>query len=301
MERTTTLKGYKEEATSLYSQTGMAYDVGPWAVLKLAFHAYFVDVYTGIIKAKFPKSYYVDVFAASGLDKIESTGDVILGSAPIADRVPKAGKKFDKIILIEKDSESAAALRKILPNAIVINMDANTDGIAAALKEFKEPGIPFLAFVDPEGLAIDWTPLSTMLAQWCDVIIKYEPTSVRRLVGSSNTQHGHANALDRYFGTQDWRDCSNDQDLLNLYLTQIRSFKDVVIPIRVNGSPTGNFHYYVIFAARKTAGSQGWIDAINRAKEYIEQATSNDAEHFLRIYSGKQDLLDDSWKRLDDN
>lgn len=297
MERITTLKGYKQEANSLYSKTGLAYNVGAWAVIKLAFHAYFVDVYSGIIKANFTKSYYVDVFSASGLDKIDATGDIILGSAPIADRVPKTGKKFDKIILIEKNPGSVAALRKILPNAVVIDKDANTEGIDAALGEFKEPGIPFLAFVDPEGLAIDWAPLSTLLAKWCDVIVKYEPTSVRRIVGSSSAQPGHANALDRYFGTREWRNCNDDQELLNLYVRQISRFKDVVIPIRVNGSPTGNFHYYVIFAARKTSGSQGWIDAINRAKEYIEKATSDDAERFLGIYSGKQELLDGSWKR----
>jgi len=87
--RLQTLAGFKNEAGGLYEKTRIAYPVGPWAILKLALVAYYADVYSSIIKSRFKKSYYVDFFAGPGLNQIRETGDIVLGSPLLADRVPR--------------------------------------------------------------------------------------------------------------------------------------------------------------------------------------------------------------------
>jgi three-Cys-motif partner protein len=290
MDRINTLKGFKEEATRLYNITNTAYETGPWGVLKLAILAYYVDVYTTIIKAKFGETYYLDLFAGPGLDLIKATNDVIFGSPLIADRATRTTKKFDKIILIEKDKAFANALEKLLPQAIIIPEDVNSGGLDKALGMFpKGRSIPFLAFVDPEGLEIQWSTLRLLLESWSDVIINYQPSAVRRAVGSISTSESFATTLTKFFGTSDWSSYGTEEDYLELYKKQIGSFKDYVIPIKVSG-PKG-FYYYIIVAVRKTSGMQGWINAIYRAKENIEKASYKDAEQFLLIFSGKQRTL----------
>ena len=53
---------------------------------------------------------------------------------------------------------------KLLPHATIIAEDVNSDGLRKALSMFAyEKSIPFLAFVDPEGLEIKWSTLQVLL------------------------------------------------------------------------------------------------------------------------------------------
>ncbi|MGD0511459.1 MAG: hypothetical protein ABSA33_06505, partial [Candidatus Micrarchaeaceae archaeon] len=95
IDRIGVLKGYQEEANRLYQQTGTAFSVGSQAILKLSLLAYYLTVYTDIIKSNFEQAYYVDLFAGCGLTQINTTGDIVLGSAMLASQVPKPERKFD--------------------------------------------------------------------------------------------------------------------------------------------------------------------------------------------------------------
>lgn len=290
LDRIKTLSGFQNEARSLYLTTCAAYPVGPWAILKLALVAYYIDVYTSIIKKKFSKSYYVDFFAGPGLNEIKETGDIVLGSPLLAQRVPSQNKKFDKLLLVETDPTRANALGKLLPCASIVHDDVNAIGINLIIGELAESNIPSLVFVDPEGLAIHWSTLEKIFSCWCDVMINYQPTSVRRIVGSARSNSVYEQSLNDFFGSHAWKTCSNDDELLRLYVQNIHNHREVVIPIKVQ-SPEA-FHYYIVIAVRKTAGSQRWIEAIYRAKANIEQATSEDAKRFLDVYMGRQATID---------
>ncbi len=287
-ERIEAVKGFKNEANKFGLVTKRTYDVHAWGILKLSLLAFYVAVYSRIIKAHFPQAYYLDLFAGPGLNRIKETGDLILGSPLLADLIPKAAKKFDKLLLIERDQNDANALRKLLPKADVFHNDVNADGLDLALKVAQRgsASVPMLAFVDPEGLAVHWATLDKLLRTWSDVIINYQPLAVRRTIGSIKTNLAYKNALNLYFGSDVWKDCENDGQLFQSYLINIQQHKEVVIPIRVNG--VGGFYYYIIFAVKRTKGAQEWIGAIERAREKIEQATSADAQRFLDIYKGKQ-------------
>lgn len=140
--------------------------------------------------------------------------------------------------------------------------------------------------MDPEGLELRWTTLEKMLGRWCDIIINFQSVSILRIFGSAANNPSYERSLDNFFGTGNWRACTGEDDLLALYVQRVGKFRDVVIPIKVQGP--GVFHYHMIVGVRKTRGTQGWIEAIHRAKQKIEQATSKDAEGYLDIYHARQ-------------
>src|SRR5690348_13820426 len=126
MDRLKELQGYHEESKRLYPITGQANPADSWAILKLAVLANYVDIYTTIIKKRFDQTYYLETNAGSGLNSIEDIDNIVIfGSPMIAHTKPR--KKFDGYILIEKSAAYCQALRKLIPNATVINGDANSD------------------------------------------------------------------------------------------------------------------------------------------------------------------------------
>ena len=87
LDRIKTISGFQNEAVRLYQTTQAVYPVRAWAVLKLALVAFYIDLYTSIVKARFPSTAYIDLFAGPGLNQIEETGDIVFGSPLLADRV----------------------------------------------------------------------------------------------------------------------------------------------------------------------------------------------------------------------
>jgi three-Cys-motif partner protein len=173
-----------------------------------------------------------------------------------------------------------------VPNAEVLPHDINGEGITRVLAAVSSQSTPGLVFVDPEGLEIQWKTLELILGRWCDLMINFQTSSIARINDAA-----HEAALDAFYGTPEWRNCVSGDDLLTFYVQRLSIHRDVVIPVRVQGP--GVFHYHIIIAVRKTRGSQEWVDAIYRAREKIEQATSRDAEQFLDIRYKRQARLSD--------
>jgi three-Cys-motif partner protein len=295
MERLNELHGYEQQSKIFYSLTHQANPTDSWAILKLVVIANYTDIYTSIIKSRFEKAYYLETNAGSGLNRIEDVDDIIVfGSAMVAATKPK--KKFDGYILIEKNPKYCEALGKLLPNAMILKGDANSDvlnrqnsdlrGLRYALSTIPAR-MPVLAFVDPFGMDIRWDTLELLLNRWSDVIINFQ--NVARTVGSISYNPKYRNTLSRFFGTAEWQSCTSSEDYLNLYVQQIKKYKDFTIPIKIQG--LGNYHYYLIVAVKKTKGTQGWISAILRVKENVEKATYKDVKKFIDIFRKKQATL----------
>jgi three-Cys-motif partner protein len=270
MDRVKEIHGYQEESKRLYLLTNQANLVDSWSILKLAVLTNYVDIYTSIIKSHVDQTYYLETNAGSGLNSIEDIDNVIIfGSPMVAYTKPK--KKFDGYILIEKNPAYCEAVRKLIPDAVVINGDANKNikqnknvnyrVLDYALDKIPK-NTPFLAFVDPYGMDIQWETLKLLLGRWSDVIINFQ--SVARTVGSTSYNPKYNDTLTNFFGTTDWQSCKDSDDYLQLYIRQINRYKDYAIPIKIQGA--GNYHYHLIVAVKKTKGTQKWIDANNSLK-----------------------------------
>jgi three-Cys-motif partner protein len=223
MDRLKEIEGYEEESRRFYSITGQANRADSWSILKLTVLANYVDIYTTIIKSHFDRTYYLETNAGSGLNSIEDIDNIVIfGSPMIAYTKPR--KKFNGYILIEKNAAYCEALRTLIPDATVINGDANNDikhnenlncrGLAYALDKVPA-NTPLLAFVDPYGMDIRWETLELLLDRWSDVIINFQ--NVTRTVGSISYNPKYSNTLTNFFGTRDWQSCKDCEDYLQSY------------------------------------------------------------------------------------
>ena len=131
-------------------------DSGYWAKTKLYNWNRYIDITTSAMvgHARWPAGLvYVDLFAGPGVCFIRTTKERMPGSPIIAAHAPKP---FRKILLCEKDEETARACESRMsasPAKDIYQMfvgDCN-DQVSAIVKEIPK-GALTLAFVDPTGL-----------------------------------------------------------------------------------------------------------------------------------------------------
>ena len=282
------IKDLKEKADELYKQDQTRYEVGPQAISKLAILAYYIDIYSRIMKKR-GKLCFVDLFAGCGLCKVRDSDVVILGSATLAYYIPKPSYNFDRIILFEKDHSNVNALKKRVPTADVFPGDVNKLPVDAIIDNTCGSKNPFLAFVDPEGLELEWETLKRILSRWSDVLINYHPEAVRRVHGRKD-ESSYSQTLDKFFGTAEWQNLKyDDEEYFKLYIERIKTIKDVVEFIKVRGK--GNYFYYIVLATRKTKANNPWLRAFLQLKQQIERTKGDLIELLLDIYSGRQARL----------
>jgi len=148
------------------------YETGSWCVTKLIALAYFIDIYTKIIPKMpfFKKMRYIELLSGAGLCKIRETGDLIAGSALIS--ATMCNRQFDEYVLVESDKLRAEALEKrmkiVTPYICVINNDCNKaiNDIISKIDENDH----YLAFIDSEGLEVDWQTIESLLSKQGDLI-----------------------------------------------------------------------------------------------------------------------------------
>jgi hypothetical protein len=91
----------------------------PWTLLKLAALHYYLPIYFNILRSRYRRLVYVDLFGGSGVSPYSDGGltTVVPGSALVAAsrRKQSAGNGcFDEIICVEKDPARLLSLRDVL-------------------------------------------------------------------------------------------------------------------------------------------------------------------------------------------
>jgi len=268
------------------------YTTGAWSTIKLLTILNYVPIYTKIIPRHFPSMHYIELLAGTGLCKIRETQDIVAGSTLIASTV--SYKPFDKYILIEKDQRCAEALKKrmktVTPNAIVLNQDCN-DCITEALDMLPVRG-HYLAFVDCEGLDVDWSTMKYLLSKPGDLLFTFQSQFVARVRGKAiKGGKGDEEKLNRFYGDDRWRECKSPEDLVVAYANKLMERRGIIIPIYVKG-PRG-FRYYVIYGTRTTATGSPWVKGVTYLKQRVEGCDYRWVEGILNVLTGRQPTLSD--------
>jgi three-Cys-motif partner protein len=292
-ERAQLLKGAEDQVGKIEARTHRVYEPGPWAIMKLALVGYYVQIYTNIL-GKTRTINYVDLFAGPGVNRIRRTHQLIMGSPLLAEFAPERNH-FTNLVLCEKDRENAQALRTILPKAIVIDKDINFDGLTDLVAFLKSHPGHSLVLADPEGLQLHFNTLTSVLdVTYSDIMMNYQPTSVNRVLGQVAQNPSMEESLTKFFGTPDWKNGTDGDQLLNLYCDQLAKFRDNILTVKVQG--TRLFHYYVILGTRKVksndSGQEEWVKSFARAKERVERVDAQTARSFLEIVTGNQTFFD---------
>lgn len=225
---------------------------------------------------------YIDLQAGPGKNRIND--QIHLGSPLIAltIRPPFTHYWFNEI-----DSHYADVLQArvsqspLLPHVRIFRADANetVDPVVGAItamdKEAKETGkwSTFnIAFLDPEGLEINWETVRQLASvPRMDLIINFSTVGINR-----NFQQ-HPDVVDRFFGGNDWRNLDGLGDstlrrrqLINLYRKHLE-----------------DFGYHI--ASDETL-----------AYHDISMRNSKNAEVYSLIFASKHQLGDDFWRKVKD-
>jgi len=276
-------------------EPGIYYEPGPWCVTKLIALAYFVDIYTKIIpKLSFIKKMkYVELLSGSGLCKIKETGDIIAGSALIA--ATMCSREFDEYILVESDRKSCEALEKrmkvITPNVNIINKDCN-EAISIVLSNLENYD-HYLAFIDCEGLEVNWSSIKTLLNYPGDLLFNFQSSMISRVVGRAKNSLGDKKRLDLFFGDNRWSQAESVDDLLRIYMEKIKkdTNRQRVLSLPVKGPRS--YRYDIILATKETRGGNPWLKPMETLSETLTDFTSELNKKALDILTGRSKTLDD--------
>lgn len=172
----------------------------------------YLPAYTTALKDQPFKLSYIDAFAGTGTCLIKTGADRkirIPGSAQIA---LECRPPFDRAVFIESRKRHAEALRRLKDResgrAIdIIQGDANAvlPSVLSRLERAKDRAVVFL---DPYGMAVDWTTLQAIRrSELADVWYLFPLSGLYRQAANSAAlvDEGKATRLTRMLGTDRWR------------------------------------------------------------------------------------------------
>jgi len=133
-----------------------------------------------------------------------------------------------------------------------------------------------LAFLDPEGLELDWKTVAQLGTLRCDLIIHYSQQGISRNIGQAYLSTSEIKT-DRFFGSSEWRKIYEPwhsrpnkkglhRELLDFYKDRLRSlgYHDVKQSDEILTEPLIRSHirraplYRLIFASKHPLGEKFW-------------------------------------------
>lgn len=228
--------------------------------------------------------YYIDLQAGPGKNNLN--GEIVLGSPLIALTCPVP---FDYYRFNEKDPKLAEALKKrvnaspLRKHTIIRQLDVN-EAVHEFCEEIEKRDKQFIrglwssfniAFLDPEGLEIEWATINQLGSmKRMDLIINFSTGGLNR------TRTTSPDAGDRFMGTDEWRklvpegaDASvRRRTWIDYFLQRLNNFgyqyqaddqgTELVAKNRKNVQV-----YSIIFASKHDLGYDLWRQAVKRASE----------------------------------
>lgn len=182
---------------------------GEWAKHKLYYVARYMHIFTAGMKNKWQQRMgYVDLMAGPGRCYVRETGEEFAGSPVLA---IQNEPQFDRLVFVENNPESAAALTARTVSAsdrrTVLAGDCNDSATIKAIRAVLPAGVLTLAFVDLLGLDVPFETVAALTEhRKMDLAVTF-PGWVdinRNIAAALNTADGER--LDRFFGAPEWRD-----------------------------------------------------------------------------------------------
>ena len=240
-------------------------DVGDWSRDKHYYLERYIDGFTTAMKKKRWRGlHYVDLFAGSGMERLEGSGQLEWGSPLIAAQAPNP---FDGIHVCELKTKPFSALKvrltRLRPDANVHHGDANLL-VDSIVREIPDKTLS-LAFLDPYGLHLNFNTLRTLSSKRTDLLIFF-PDHLDALRNCHYVYQDDPDSnLDKVLGPgADWRlifeSTPRDkwaEELRKTYVRQIRTlgYRHFLYErIMARGQPL----YLLIFCSKDKAADNIW-------------------------------------------
>lgn len=234
---------------------------------------------------------YIDLQAGSGKNKLSPSGEIRLGS-PLVSLTTQ--HPFGNYFFVESGKQEFADLKTrvqaspFYDRVNLYDQDCNIaiDEIISSLNEIERkkmlgewPNLN-LAFIDPEGLEIQWQTIEKLGKQIrMDLIINFSTSGITRNA-SNMANNEQETIIDRFFGTAQWRDIYKEVEskdvsrirrrLLDFYIDRLNQLGYVNNLQEDLESEEKEFKnrrnvqiYTLIFASKHKLGIQFWNDAIS--------------------------------------
>lgn len=192
-------------------------DFGPWVIQKLDYLKRYINIFeTSMRSMPWRERHFIDLFAGTGKCRVAETQNVCLGSSLLALTTPYP---FTHYYFIDQDSQNIDILSKRcnaspLRTSVECKVgDGNevVQGIVEHIQDVDHKYIPGawsslnLAFLDPDGLELNWTTVASLAkARTMDLIIHYPQGGLTRNLGLFFDCDADTPA-DVFFGGREWR------------------------------------------------------------------------------------------------
>ena len=264
---------------------------GKWTTVKLDYLRRYIDLFETSMRDKFwCARCYIDLFAGTGKFQVENQTGFHLGSALLALTtkhpfthyffVEKSQENFD---ILSKRCESATDIRKQLyvgdANSVVKDVVVKIKAIERK-RSGKQWSSLNLAFLDPDGLELEWKTVETLASiNKMDLIIFYSQGGLTRNFENCISSKSDT-IIDKFFGDREWRKIYKPSSLgeaLGLHrklidhykgkLTalgyiDVRDVEDGTEPLMKNSKEVPL--YRLIFASKHARGHDFWNKVIKK-------------------------------------
>jgi len=258
---------------------------GGWVAEKLHYVRHYINVFTSSMHGKpWRGMHYIDLFAGPGKCRTRDTGTIHLGSPLLALQTPHP---FARYFFVDLQPRAITALEKRCSASplrariqfLVGDSNVLVREIVQQIAEIDRPYIPDtwhslnLAFLDPEGLDLQWKTVETLAsAKRMDLIIHYPEGGLNRTMAKVFASDDET-AVDRFFGGAEWRKIYGKErnrrgihrKLLDYYKGKLRQLK-----YEVRGGDEVGYEplirnvkkkaplYRLIFASKDPLGNEFW-------------------------------------------
>ena len=139
-----------------------------------------------------------------------------------------------------------------------------------------------LAFLDPEGLEVEWQTVEKLASlKRMDLIINFSTSGITRNAGQL-VEREEDTIIDRFFGTRDWRSVYKQaysggnsvvrRELIDFYLSRLKDMG--YVQTRRQKNPEKEFKnqrniqiYTMIFASKHDLGIKFWNSAVQEVRQ----------------------------------
>jgi three-Cys-motif partner protein len=268
---------------------------GKWAAVKLDYMNRYIDVFETSMRKKWRFRNYIDLQAGPGKNLVKETGEVFLGSPLLAltTQYPFTGYyfvEFDPTIADALDKRCSASSLYDRVNLKIGDCNQVVKSIVNSIKSNEKECLN-LAFLDPEGLELQWSTIACLASvRRMDLIINYPQGGLNRFMAKAIKQEGET-AVDSFFGSREWRKIYTEfqsnrriglhRKLIDFYMGRLKNlgYPDVLSGDQLGDEPLMRNSrrraplYRLLFASKHPLGEKFW-----------HQVTSRDAYGQKRLF-----------------
>ena len=278
-------------------------EYGFWSLKKEIALMYCIWPFLQIAKKYFESYHYLDLFAGSGMMKVDEK-TFFVGSPIVALGGTPPDIEFNSYVCFEIEKRRAAILEtrlKMVSSELgvgpckVFKNDCN-EQLPLILKSTcndQPDKTCFLAFVDPEGFEVRWDTIQTLLKH-CkgDLLLTFQTSGILRNIERAKKDAALAGTLTSFFGCQYWRELEVDEDaIVRFYMSRLNTIDGknrTTYNIEVKDEK--NHRLYDIILA---TGSTGMSKVISDLKQRLDRIRTRDIRSLSNALAGQSTQLDE--------